>query len=51
MTNSNANNTDKIIELSTLWLEPRGRARRSRIYHKVVTSKQAWFLKICILWG
>jgi len=38
MTNSNANNTDKIIELSIPWLEPQGRARRTRIYHKVATS-------------
>ena len=35
MTNSNANNTDKIIELSTLWLEPRGRAITSSLSHKV----------------
>ena len=26
MTNSNANNTDKIIEMSIPWLEPQGRA-------------------------
>jgi len=41
MINVKQNNTDKIIELSIPWLEPRGRARRSRIYHKVATSKQA----------
>ena len=30
MTNSNANNTDKIIELSIPWLEPRGRANNPK---------------------
>ena len=30
MTNNKVNKTDKIIELSTLWLEPRGRANNSK---------------------
>ena len=35
MTNNNANNTDKIIELSIPWLEPRGRAIKNGSSHGV----------------
>ena len=47
MTNSNANNTDKIIELSIPWLEPRGRAITPRLSHKVEVSKlNSYFIPI-----
>ena len=47
MTNSNENNTDKIIELSTLWLEPQDRAIIPSLSHKVEVSKlNSYFIPI-----